>query len=145
MGYEINTTWRKLRQNDIEELNKIIDDEYCNELEIGRKLNIMKKFNEEFEKELNNINWDSILKFMTENNWQWVFYDGKENFRVPTKSEIVTRLRNDYLKHGLYEIIELGKDNYSTFSGGFNIDMGYYGNIYYVNIYFDIAHFYEVI
>ena len=141
MGYKINTTWTKIHENDIKKLNSIIDDEYCNELEIGRKLNIMKRFNEEFDKELNSINWDSIIKFMTENNWQWALYDGKGNFRVPTKFEMVNRLRNDFLKHGLYNIIELGKDNYSSFSGGFNFEMGRNGNSFWVHICFDIAHF----
>ena len=132
MGYEINSTWTKLREKDIQKLNEIIDDEYCNELEIGRKLNIMKKFS---------LYWENILEFMTDHNWTWFFYDGKEQYRIPTKEEMIERLKTDFLKHGLYEIIELGKNSYGSFSGGFNVEMGIHEGNYYVHICFDIAHF----
>ena len=141
MGYAINTTWTQLRRKDIEELNKIIDDEYCRELEIGRKLNMMKAFTEEFNKEIASLNWGSIIKFMEDNNWKWYMGGSFDNLQIPTKEEMIARLKTDYLKHGLYKIIELGKDNYSIFSGGFNFEMGYNGNTYWVHICFDIAHF----
>ena len=141
MGYEINTTWKRMRKDDIERLNQIIDDEYCNELEIGRKLNIMKKFNEEFEKEIKNIYWSNILDYMKTNNWTWYMGGNFDNYGIPTKGEMIERLKTDFLKHGLYEIIELGKDRYSSFSGGFNVEMGIYEGNYYVHICFDIAHF----
>lgn len=35
MGYQINSTWTKLRRKDIEKLNAIIDDEY---LYLGQRL-----------------------------------------------------------------------------------------------------------
>ena len=143
MGYEINSTWTRLREKDIQKLNEIIDDEYCNELEIGRKLNIMKKFTEAFDNEVNSLYWENILEFMTDHNWTWVFYDGKEQYRIPTKEEMIERLKTDFLKHALYEIIELGKNSYSSFSGGFNVEMGIYEGNYYVHICFDIAHFTE--
>lgn len=141
MGYEINSTWTKLRENDIKKLNEIIDDEYCNELEIGRKLNIMKKFNEEFEKEIKNIYWSNILDYMKKNNWTWYMGGNLDNYAIPTKEEMIERLKTDFLKHGLYEIIELGKDRCSSFSGGFNVEMGIHEGNYYVHICFDIAHF----
>ena len=142
MGYEINSTWTQLRRKDIEELNKIIDDKYCRELEIGRKLNIMKKFKHEFDEEIASLNWDNILKFMEENNWKWYMGGSFDNQATPTKEEMIEMLKTDFLKHGLYVIIELGKDRYSSFSGGFNVEMGYNGvNNYWVHICFDIAHF----
>lgn len=145
MGYKINSDWTRFHEKEINRLNKIIDDkyynEYCNELEIGRKLNIMHRFEEEFDKEIENLNWDSILKFMKDNNWQWCFYDSISNYRVPTKEEIIKRLRNDHFKHSLYHIIELGEIHYAIFSGGFNVELGYLGDNFWVNIYFDIAHF----
>ena len=140
MGYAINTTWTRLRRNDIEKLNEIIDDEYCRELEIGRKLNVMKKFKDEFDKEINSLNWERITNYMEENNWQWYMGGRLDNCAIPTKEEMIERLKTDFLKHGLYEIIELGKDRYSSFSGGFNVEMGYEGNTYWVHICFDIAH-----
>lgn len=143
MGYEINSTWTKIRENDIKKLNEIIDDRYCRELEIGRKLNMMKKFNKAFDDEINNIYWDNIIKFMNDNNWTWFFYDGGEKYRIPNKFEIIDRLKNEYLKHGLYHIIELNEKEYSVFSGGFAFEMGYNGNNYWVSIYFDIAHFFK--
>lgn len=143
MGYQINSTWARFHEKDINRLNEIIDNEYCNELEIERKLNIMHRFEDMFDKEIENLNWNSILKFMEDNNWQWAFYDNGSNYRVPTKAEIITRLRNDYFKHSLYHIIELGETHYAIFSGRFSVELGYEGTNYWVNIYFDIAHFWE--
>ena len=141
MGYEINSTWTRLRQKDIEKLNKIIDDEYCRELEIGRKLNIMDKITDEFDKEINSLNWDNITKYMKEHDWTWYMGGNFDNCYTPTKEEMIERLRKDFLKRGLYEIIELGKDRFSTFSGGFNLEIGHNGSSYWVHICFDIAHF----
>jgi len=143
MGYEINSTWTRLRQDDIKKLNEVIDDEYCRELEIGRKLNMMKKFTEEFEDEIKSLNWDNITKFMHDNNWEW-YMGGRlsfDNCAIPTKEEMIDRLRTHFFKHGLYNIIELGTEHFSTFSGGFNFEMGYNGDNYWVHICFDIAHF----
>ena len=143
MGYEINSTWTRLRENDIKRLNEVINNKYCIELEIGRKLNIMKKFKAEFDKEIASLNWDSITKFMKEHDWTWYMGGGSfDNCYTPTKEEMIERLASaDFLKRGLYEIIELGKDRFSTFSGGFNFEMGCSGNICWVHICFDIAHF----
>ena len=141
MGYEINSTWTKIHENDIKKLNEIIDDEYCVELEIGRKLDIMKKFNDAFDKEVKSLYWENIIKFMNDNNWTWLFYDGGEVYRIPNKFEMIERLKSDFIKHGLYEIIELGKDRFSSFSGGFNFEMGVNEGNYWVHICFDIAHF----
>lgn len=141
MGYEINSTWTRLRQDDIKKLNEVIDNKYCRELEIGRKLDVMKKFTEEFENEIQSLNWDSITKFMHYSNWEWYMGGRLDNYAIPTKEEMIERLAGtDFLKHGLYEIIELGKDRFSTFSGGFNFEMGYNGSTYWVHICFDIAH-----
>lgn len=102
----------------------------------------MQKFTKEFEDEIKQLNWYNILKFMENNNCQW--YMGGNNYAIPTKEEMIEILAGaDFLKHGLYEIIELGEDSFSTFSGGFNFEMGYNGNIYWVHICFDIAHFYK--
>ena len=142
MGYEINSTWTRLRQDDIKKLNEVIDNKYCQELEIGRKLNVMKKFTEEFENEIQSLNWDNITNYMKENNWQWYMGGRLDNYAIPTKEHMIERLASaDFLKRGLYEIIELGKDRFSTFSGGFNFEMGYNGSTYWVHICFDIAHF----
>lgn len=141
MGYETKSIWTQLRSKDIKELNEIIDDEYCRELEIGRKLNIMKKFKAEFNKEINSLNWEAITNYMKEHNWVWYMGGSLDNLAIPTKEEMIESLKINFLKHGLYEIIELGKGSYSSSSGGFNVEMGYIGNSYWVNIYFDIAHF----
>ena len=140
MGYKINSTWRQLRKNDIEELNSIIDDEYCNELEIGRKLNLMKKIKKAFNEELESFNFDTVLKFMNDNNWEWANYDGTLQFAIPTKEKIIEHLRTD-LKHGMYRIIELNEKSYQAFSGGIVFEIVIIGNNAYVSIYFDIAHF----
>ena len=140
MGYEINSTWTRLRQKSIERLNEIIDDEYCIEMEIGRKLAIMEKLTDEFDKEINSLNWDNITKFMKEHDWTWYMGGNLNNCYIPTKEEMIKRLKTDYFKHGLYEIIELGKDRFSTFSGGFNVEMGVTNGVYWVHICFDIAH-----
>lgn len=141
MGYEINSIWTQIHEKDIKKLNEIIDDEYRKELEIGRKLNIMKKFNKAFDDAINDIYWDNILEYMKKNNWEWAFYDNGENYRIPTKQEMIERLRKEYLNYGLYEILELGKKEFSLFGGGFNFKMRYSGDDYFVFIYFDIAHF----
>lgn len=142
MGYEINSTWTELRAKDIKKLNEIIDDEYCRELEIGRKLNIMKKFNKAFYEAISEFRFDIVLNFMKEHNWEWFHYEnGKSFYAVPTKEHFIEVLKNDYLKHGLYEIIELGKTSFSMSGGGIMFNMNMYGDEYYVEIGFDIAHF----
>lgn len=144
MGYQINSTWAQLRENDIKKLNEIIDDEYCRELEIGRKLNIMKKFNEAFDKAIKDFRFDIVLNFMKEHNWEWIHYEGGKSFyAVPTKGRFIEVLKNEYLKHGLYEIIELGKKSFSLSGGGIVFSMNMIGNECYVEIGFDIAHFVE--
>ena len=141
MGYKINSLWTEIRKDDIMELNAIIDDEYCNELEIGRKLNLMNKFKVAFNKALNDFNFDNVLAFMNENNWEWANYDGTSQYAVPTKEKIVKFLETDCFKHGLYNIIELNKKSYWTLSGGIVFEMYWNDGEAYVNIYFDIAHF----
>ena len=141
MGYEIKSIWTQLHSKDIEELNEIIDDEYCRELEIGKKLNIMKKFKAEFNKEINSLNWEEITNYMKEHNWVWYMDGSFDNQAIPTKEQMIERLERDFLKHGLYDIIELCKDRYSSLSGGFNVEMGCNGDSYWVHICFDIAHF----
>lgn len=102
----------------------------------------MKKFTEEFNKEIASLNWDSIIKFMEENNWTWYMGGGFDNLQIPTKEHMIKTLGGaDFFKRGLFYILELGDNNYSTFSGGFNFEMGYNGNTYWVHICFDIAHF----
>lgn len=142
MGYQINSTWTKLREKDINKLNKIIDDEYCIELEIGRKLNLMEKFNKAFNEAIKNFNFDIVIKFMKDNNWKWFHSeDGKDFYEVPTRSYMIDRMKEDFLKHGLYEIIELDKTSYGVSSGGIVFEMNIVGNECYVEIYFDISHF----
>lgn len=141
MGYKINSVWTKIHENDIKKLNEIIDDGYCIELEIGRKLNMMKRFNDAFDKEVKSLYWENIIDFMKEHNWTWYMGGNFDNCAIPTKEEMVERLKSDFLKRGLYEIIELGKDRFSSFSGGFNFEMGINEGNYWVNICFDIAHF----
>jgi hypothetical protein len=140
MGYKIDSTWKQSRKNDIEELNSIIDDEYCNELEIGHKLNLMKKIKDAFHKALESFNFDIVLKFMNDNNWEWINYDGDVGYAIPTKEIIIENLKTD-LKHGMYRIIELNEKSYQVFSGGILFEINIIGNNAYVSIYFDIAHF----
>lgn len=141
MGYEINSTWTRLREKDIKKLNEIIDDEYCRELEIGNKLNIMKKFNEAFDKAIKDFRFDVVIKFMKDYNWQWFHYvNGKSFYAIPTKEHFIEVLKNDYLKHGLYEIIELGKTSFNISGGGIIFSMDMIGNECFVEIGFDISH-----
>ena len=144
MGYKINSTWTRLRQDDIKKLNEIIDDEYCNELVIGHKLNLMEKFNQEFEDEINRFNFDIVLKFMKENDWKWTTYDcGKPSAEVPSKETMIEAMKTDFLKHGLFHIIELGETHYGCSSGGMFIDMGINGSDVYLSLGFDISHFHH--
>jgi len=143
MGYQINSLWSKLRKNDIEKLNSIIDDEYCNELEIGRKLHIMKIFDELLEEALNTFNFDVVLQFMQNKNWEWYLRD--DTYGVPSKEDIIHEIRSDFYKHGLFKIIELNEKSYGMSGGGIVFEMGMDGNYpdknnCYLNIYFDIAH-----
>lgn len=143
MGYQINSTWTKMKKNDIMKLNEIIDNNYFIENEIARKLNMMNDITKEFEKEISYINFDSIIKYMQANDWKWSFYDGGPQERIPTKDEMIRFLRDNFLTHGLYEMIELNKDRFDVASGGFYFDMGLSSNgTYYVQIIFDIAHFF---
>ena len=146
MGYKINTTWKQLHKNDIEKLNEIIDDEYCNELEIGRKLRLMKVFEEKLNEAIEDFNFNNVIKFMTMTNWEWSNYNG--HYSVPCREEIIECIKVDFFKHGLYEIIELGHKTYGSITGGLVFDMGITADYptkdtVYVNIYFDIAHLIE--
>lgn len=142
MGYEINSTWTKLRRKDIQKLNEIIDDEYCKELEIGRKLSIMENFNKAFDEAISNFRFDIVLKFMQEHNWDWFHYEnGKSFYAVPTKEHFIEVLKEEYLKQGLYEIIELGETSFSMSGGGIMFSMDMVGYECFVEIGFDIAHF----
>ena len=142
MGYQINSVWTRLRKDDIERLNEIIDDEYCVEQEIGRKLNLMNKLTEAFDEELNRFNFDAVLSFMNGHDWKWAFYeDSKSFYKVPDKDDIIKTLKTDFLKHALYDIIERGKTEAGTESGGLVLNIGIDGNDVWCRIYFDIAHF----
>lgn len=101
----------------------------------------MEKLTDEFDEEINSLNFDNITKFMKEHDWTWYMGGNLDNCATPTREQMIERLREDFLKHGLYQIIELGKDRFSTFSGGFNLEMGRNGSSYWVHICFDIAHF----
>ena len=141
MGYEINSTWTRLRKDDIEKLNEILDDEYCRELEIGRRLNIMKFITRKFEEALEEFDFDRVIGFMRQTDWVWAL-DGGE--RVPTKSEMISFIRTNFLKHALYEMIELGKDRYCATSGGIVFNAGIESRSpgpddVWVNICFDIS------
>ena len=142
MGYQINSTWTRLRKDDIERLNEIIDDEYCIEQEIGRKLNLMEKLTDAFDEEVNRFNFDVVLEFMNSHDWKWAFYEnGKSFYKVHDKDDIIKTLKTDFLKHALYDIIELGKSEAGTESGGLVIDMGVHGSDVWCRINFDIAHY----
>ena len=144
MGYQINSTWTSLRKDDIEKLNKIIDDEYCNELEISRKLNLMDKLNNAFDEELERLNFDIIEKFMQDNNWVWAIYkNGKCYHEVPDRYYMRDQLRNDFLKHIMFDIIELNKTESGRESGGFYVELGVRGDDVWCTIHFDIGHFHN--
>lgn len=143
MGYQINSTWTRLRQNDIKKLNEIIDDEYYNELEIGRKLHIMEVFDKLLKEAIDDFKFDIVLKFMKDYNWEW--YLGGDVYSIPTKEDIIKFIKEDFYKHGLYNLIELNKKTFSMSGGGIVFEMGMNGeyadkNNSYLNIYFDIAH-----
>lgn len=143
MGYQINSTWTRLRQNDIKKLNEIIDDEYCNELEIGRKLHIMEVFDKLLKEAIDDFKFDIVLKFMKDYNWEW--YLGGDVYSIPTKEDIIKFIKEDFYKHGLYNLIELNKKTFSMSGGGIVFEMGMNSDYVskdnsYLNIYFDIAH-----
>ena len=147
MGYKINSPWTELRKKDIERLNEIIDDRYCIENEIGRKLNIMEVFEQLFDEAIKDFKFDIVLEFMNKNGWKWSMYeDGKSFYKVPNRIEMIRMMRREFLKPGLYNIIELNKKEWGASTGGIVFDMGILGNYAskdncYLNIYFDIAHF----
>lgn len=141
MGYKIDSIWTKMNENRIDKLNAIIDDHYCIENEIARKLSIMDQITQEFNREVNSINFDNIVNYMQANDWKWAFYDDGPSYRVPTKDEMITFLKENFLRNGLYDMIELGKHRFNISSGGFCFDISLNNGIYYVNIVFDIAHF----
>jgi hypothetical protein len=122
MGYKINTTWTQLHKNDIEKLNEIIDDEYCNELEIGRKLRLMEVFEEKLNEAIEDFNFYNVIKFMTMTDWKWSNYNG--HYSVPNRKEIIECIKVNLFKRGLYEIIELGHKTYGSSTGGLVFDMG---------------------
>jgi hypothetical protein len=149
MGYPINSTWTRLREKDINRLNEIIDDEYCIEQEIGRKLHIMEVFENLLEEEFNRLKWSNIKNFMNANNWEWSFYEnGKSFYKIPDIGDMRKMIRREFFNHALYDIIELGKKEYTCSTGGFVFNMGMTGEYpskenCYLNIWFDIAHFVE--
>lgn len=97
MGYSINSTWTRLREKDINHLNEIIDDEYCNEKVIARKLHILEIFEELLDEELNRLRFDIISKFMKENDWVWTLYEnGKSYEAVPTVNQMVKFIKDDF-------------------------------------------------
>ena len=147
MGHPINSTWTRIHEKDINKLNAILDNEYCNELEIGRQLQIMRTFEQLFAKALEDFNFDVVIKFMEDNYWEWSMYkNGKSYSKVPNKEEMIKMIRREFFNHGLYNIIKLRKNHYSATSGGVVVDMGMTGewpseDNCYLNIYFDIASF----
>jgi len=147
MGYQINSTWTRLRENDINHLNEIIDDEYCNEQVIAAKLHILEVFEELLDEELNRLRFDVIQTFMKENNWVWAFYEnGKSYVAVPNINQMIKFIKEDFFKHALFEFIELNKKEYTVSGGGFVFSAGMNGDYpskdnCYLNIWFDISHF----
>jgi len=146
MGYKINSPWTKIREKDINRLNEIIDDEYCNEMEIGRKLHILETFEKKLNEEINRFKFDIVIKFMKANKWTWFLYkNGKSSYEVPTKEDIIDSIKDNF-KHGLFEIIELNHNRYGSSGGGIVFEMGMLGEYpsddnCYIDIYFDIAHY----
>lgn len=147
MGYQINSTWTRFREKDINRLNDIIDNEYCIEQEIGRKLHIMEVFENLLEEEFNRLRFDIIEQFMQAANWEWFFYEnGKSFYKIPDKNDMIKMIKCEFFDNALYDIIELGKKEYTVSSGGFVFSAGMNGNYpskdnCYLNIWFDIAHF----
>jgi len=147
MGYKINSTWTRLREKDINRLNEIIDDEYFNEKLIGRKLNILKIFEELLDEELDRLNFDRIHNFMKENNWVWSIYENnKLHEAVPTIKQMIDFIKEDLFKNALFDLIELNKKEYVASSGGFILCAGTNSEYpsrdnCYLNIWFDISHF----
>ena len=134
--------WR-YNQEEVKSLNEIIDHEYFKENELTRKISIKKAFEKALDDEINGMSWDVIESFMQAHNWKWYLGGGDfNNCAIPTREQMIENLRGfNFFKRGLYHIIELGEDHFSTFSGGFNFEMAFYEGKYLVNIYFDIAHF----
>ena len=149
MGYQINSTWTQLREKDINRLNEIIDNEYCIEHQIAIKLHIMEVFENLLEEEFNRLRFDIIESFMQAANWEWSFYEnGKSFYKIPDKNDMIKMIKREFFDHALYDIIELGKNEYMCSTGGFVFNMGMTGKYAskencYLNIYFDIAHFIE--
>ena len=147
MGYQINSTWTELRRDDIERLNKIIDDEYSNEQEIARKLRIMTTFEKKLEEAIEDFNFDVVIEFMKQHNWRWAHYkNGKSYMAVPTREDIIDTIKREFLKHALYDFIERNKKEYSCSTGGLVFFAGYDGDwcdddSAWLTIYFDIANY----
>jgi hypothetical protein len=145
MKYEINSTWTNLRRKDIEHLNNIIDDEYCREQEIGRKLNILEVFEKKLNKAIKDFNFDIVIDFMQKNNWTWAVYHKDVDYAVPTREDIIDAIEEDF-KHCIFQILECGKKEAGISGGGIVLDMGIVGDYAsedttWLEIYFDISRF----
>ena len=117
MTYEINTPWRNLHKNAIEELNQIATQKFRIEDEISRKLRIIKAAKEAVNKAIEDFNFDVVIRFMKQVGWKWAYTIQGED--VPTKEDFINFFYGgDCLKHALYDMIELGKNRYEITTGG---------------------------
>lgn len=117
MTYEINTPWKKLHKNEIEELNQISNQEFRIEEEISRKLRIIRATKEAVNKAIEDFNFDVVVRFMKQVGWKWAYTGQGED--VPTREDFIKFFYGgDCLKHALYDMIELGKNRYEITTGG---------------------------
>lgn len=136
-----------MHSKDIAELNRIATNEYEEDMEIGRKLRIIRVVKQVVQDEIDTLNFDVILNFMKSVNWIWAHTIAGRDM-VPTKEDLIKHIHND-MDHALYKMIELGENKYHVTSGGLDIEI-VCGNLSYADkgntrcsIGFDIAHFVE--
>lgn len=136
-----------MHSKEIAELNRIAANEYEEDMEIGRKLHIIRVVKQVVQDEIDTLNFDVILNFMKSVNWIWARTIAGRDM-VPTKEDLIKHIHTD-MDHALYKMIELGENRYHVSSGGLDIEIVCSDLSYadkdntYCNIGFDIAHFVE--
>ena len=120
MKYEINSTWTRMRSKDIEKLNEILDDEYCVEMEIGRKLSLMKVCRTEMENAIKDFNFEIVIAFMKKCNWVWAYTEEEKiTHKQCTPSRVdFEKYFEECFRHALFRFIENGENIYHVESGG---------------------------
>lgn len=131
--------WKQEHQDEINRLNAILEDDYCNELYLREKLKLFKKFEEELEDAKKYFNFKRVLKYMNDVNWTWA-YTNQGNNKVPTKEDLL-RCIDELFRHSMFTILKEGKKSTCIATGGLVMNCGISGDDVYISLFFDISIF----